>query len=73
MLDLKWIRENPEKFDAAMKSRSAPFKAIEILAIDEEKRKKTFLIQELQAKRNKMAQQIAEIKKVGGDILVFLE
>jgi seryl-tRNA synthetase len=73
MLDLKWIRENPEKFDAAMKSRSAPFKAIEILAIDEEKRKKTFLIQELQAKRNKMAQQIAEIKKVGGDILAFLE
>jgi len=73
MLDIKFIRENPEKFDAAMQARGANFKAAQILAIDEEKRKKTFLIQELQAKRNKFAKEIAEIKKAGGDAAALLE
>jgi seryl-tRNA synthetase len=73
MLDIKWIRENPEKFDAAMGARSNKIKAAEILAFDEEKRKKTFLIQELQAKRNKFAQEIAVVKKSGGDASAMLE
>jgi seryl-tRNA synthetase len=73
MLDIKWIRENPEKFDAAMIARSNETRALEILKFDEEKRKKTFLIQELQAKRNKFAKDIAEIKKAGGDASLLLE
>ena len=66
MLDIKWIRENPEKFDAAMQKRSATFKASDILTLDEEKRKKIFIIQELQTKRNKFAQEMAEAKKKSG-------
>jgi len=73
MLDIKWIRENPEKFDAAMIARGNENRALELLKFDEEKRKKTFLIQELQAKRNKFAKDIAEIKKAGGDASLFLE
>jgi seryl-tRNA synthetase len=73
MLDIKWIRENPEQFDAAMQRRNAEFRAAEILKFDEEKRKKTFLIQELQAKRNKFAQEIAAVKKSGGDASSLLE
>jgi seryl-tRNA synthetase len=73
MLDIKWIRENPEKFDAAMIARNNEIRAFELLKFDEEKRKKTFLIQELQAKRNKFAKDIAEIKKAGGDASSFLE
>ena len=73
MLDIKWIRENPEKFDAAMNARSSEFKAAEVLALDEEKRKKTFLIQELQAKRNKIAQDVAATKRAGGDASAILE
>ena len=73
MLDIKFIRENPEKFDAAMQARAVNFKASEILQLDEEKRKKTFFIQELQAKRNKFAQEIAVIKKSGGDANSLLE
>jgi seryl-tRNA synthetase len=73
MLDIKFIRENPEKFDAAMQARAVNFKASEILQLDEEKRKKTFFIQELQAKRNKFAQEIAVIKKSGGDVNSLLE
>ncbi len=73
MLDIKWIRENPEKFDAAMKARGAEFKALELLKFDEEKRKKTALIQDLQGKRNKFAQEIAVVKKSGGDASALLE
>lgn len=72
MLDIKWIRENPEQFDAAMQKRGADFLASEILKFDEEKRKKTFLIQELQAKRNKIAQEVGAIKKSGGDASALL-
>jgi len=73
MLDIKWIRENPDLFDAAMQKRNAEFRSQEILKIDEEKRKKTFLIQELQAKRNKLAQEVAVVKKSGGDASAILE
>ena len=73
MLDIKLIRENPEKFDAAMQKRSATFKASDILTLDEEKRKKTFLIQELQAKRNKFSQEIAVLKKSGEDAAALME
>ena len=73
MLDIKWIRENPEKFNAAMAARSNETRAEELLKFDEEKRKKTFLIQELQAKRNKSAKEIAEIKKAQGDASQLLE
>lgn len=73
MLDIKWIRENPADFDAAMQKRGADFKASEILKFDEEKRKKTALIQELQAKRNKFAQEIAAVKKSGQDASALLE
>lgn len=72
MLDIKLIRENPEKFDAAMQARGADFKAVELLKLDEEKRRKIFEMQELQARRNKLAQEIALVKKSGGDASVLL-
>lgn len=73
MLDIKWIRENPKNFDAAMNARGQEIRAAEILLLDEEKRKKISLIQELQAKRNKFAQEIAVVKKSGGDAAALLE
>ena len=33
MLDIKWIRENPEALDAALARRSAPPIAAEIVAL----------------------------------------
>ncbi len=73
MLDIKWIRENAEKFDAAMQARKASVKAADILAIDEEKRKKMFLIQELQAKRNNLAKEVANVKRAGGNADALFE
>ena len=73
MLDIKWIRENPAAFDAAMDKRNNNTRAETLLRIDEEIRKKTFLMQELQSQRNKIAKDIAEIKKSGGSVDLLLE
>ncbi|MDA0902588.1 MAG: serine--tRNA ligase [Proteobacteria bacterium] len=67
MLDIKWIKDNAEKFDAAMKSRNCDVKSADLINLDQEKRELTTKIQELQNKRNSLAKQIAQIKKNGGD------
>jgi len=73
MLDIKWIRENPAAFDAAMEKRNNNTRAETLLRIDEEIRKKTFLMQELQSQRNKIAKDIAQITKSGGSADLLLE
>lgn len=67
MHDIRFIRENPEKFDAALQRRGLSAKAKEILDLDVEKRAAQTEAQELQAKRNEASRQIGEIKKQGGD------
>ena len=47
MIDIKWIRENPQKFDNAMEARKLSIRASDLLILDEQKRKKIFLIQNL--------------------------
>ncbi len=73
MLDIKWIRQNPEGFDLAMQKRGANYRAAQIIALDEEKRQKQSLIQELQAKRNKLAGEIAVAKKSNLDASALME
>lgn len=73
MLDVKFIRENPEKFDAAMAARNCEIRAQSVIELDEERRKKLTLIQDLQAKRNQIAQEVPKVKKEGGDISALLE
>ncbi len=67
MLDIKWVRENPEAFDAAMQNRNQEIRAINLLKLDEEKRKIITQIQELQSDRNAIIGQIANLKKSGGN------
>lgn len=70
MLDIKLIRENPEKVKAAMKTRNKDMDAIvdEILAIDKQIRELTQKADALKAEQNAASKQIPQIKKEGGDI-----
>ena len=70
MLDIKLIRENPEKIKAAMKTRNKDMDAIvdEILAIDKQVRELTQKADALKAEQNAASKQIPQIKKDGGDI-----
>ncbi len=69
MLDIKLIRENPEKVKAAMKSRNKDMDALvdEVLAIDIERRKLTQVSDSLKKEQNDASREIPKIKKEGGD------
>ena len=67
MLDLKWIRENPEDFDAGLARRRLPPMAAEVLKLDEERRTHTKALQDMQARRNAASKEIGKAKGKGGD------
>ena len=67
MYDLRWIRENPEAFDAAMSARGVAPQAAEILARDEEARANRTKLQEMQNRRNALSKQIGAAKSKGED------
>ena len=67
MFDIKWIRDNPQAFDAGLKRRGiAPggdvkFSA-ELIALDEGRRKVITRLQEAQARRNAASKEIGKAK-----------
>lgn len=62
MLDIKWIRENPEAFDEGLKKRGLPPHSQRVLRLDAEKRDLITQIQELQQVRNDTAKALSQIK-----------
>ncbi len=67
MHDIKFIRENPAAFDAALARRNKPALSPEILALDEKRRSLQTSVQAWQARRNEASKEIGNVKKVGGD------
>ena len=70
MLDIKLIRENPQKVKDAMKTRNKDMDALvdEILEIDLKVRELTQKADALKAEQNAASKDIPRIKKEGGDI-----
>ena len=67
MLDLKWIRENPDTLDAALTRRGAVPVAAAVLDLDKRHRAITTDLQMLQSRRNEVSKQIGGVKAKGGD------
>jgi seryl-tRNA synthetase len=67
MHDLKAIRDNPEAFDVGLKRRGLPPMAVEILALDQERRRLVQAAEELQAKRNSLSKEIGRLKAKGDE------
>ncbi|OKH89870.1 serine--tRNA ligase [Thalassospira sp. TSL5-1] len=65
MHDIKWIRENPEAFDAAMSMRNADITAARLIDIDAERRRLMTEHQELLARRKTISGDIGKAKKNG--------
>ena len=65
MLDIKLIRENPEKINELLKRRNPELSVDEVLRIDEERRSVQKEADELRAKRKTESQKIGELKKKG--------
>ena len=86
MLDIKLIRENPEKINELLKRRNPNLSINEVIQIDIERRSMQTQADELRAKRKIESQKIGELKKQGentdeiqedvrkiGDEIKFLE
>ncbi len=67
MHDLKFIRDNPEKFDAGLQSRGLAPMSPEVLRMDAERRAFVTELQELQKARNDASKQIGAAKARGDD------
>lgn len=60
MLDIKWIRENPEALDAALAKRGAAAQAQQLIALDEARRSHVGQLQALQERRNAASKEIGK-------------
>ncbi|NRD90714.1 serine--tRNA ligase [Sphingopyxis sp. BSNA05] len=67
MHDIKYIRENPEDFDAALAKRGVEAVAQNILGLDEQSRALKTEIQEGQARRNEASKAIGKAKGQGDE------
>ena len=77
MLDLKWIRDNPEALDAALQKRGRspeePLLSVSVLEKDAAVRSILTDLQALQARRNEASREIGLAKKSGGDTAVLAD
>lgn len=73
MLDIKLIRENPEKISELLKRRNPNLSIDEVLQIDAERRAVQTQADELRAKRKAESQQIGELKKRGENTDIIQE
>lgn len=58
MLDIKWIRENPEALDAALAKRGAVPLSESLVALDEKRRSAVQKVQDMQSRRNAASKEI---------------
>lgn len=65
MLEAKFVRENPERVDAAMKARKSSWDVQEFLALDTKRRALIAQVEELQAKRNASSKNIGALMQQG--------
>ncbi len=65
MFDIKWIRDNPEEFDAGLKKRGLGPLSAEAVAIDQKRRAAITELQDLQSRRNEASKAIGAAKKTG--------
>ena len=67
MLDLKWIRDNPDAFDDGLKRRGTEPLSAMLLELDERHRSVLTEMQQAQARRNEASKQIGKAKASGDE------
>ena len=73
MFDIKWIRDNPREFDAGLIRRGLSPQAVEIVALDAERRKAVTAAQDIQSRRNALSKEIGAAKSKGDDAAGLIE
>ncbi|SDC66118.1 seryl-tRNA synthetase [Succiniclasticum ruminis] len=65
MLDIKFVRDNPEKVMEAVRKRNGELNLDEFLALDKERREITQQVEALKNERNTASKEIGKLKKAG--------
>ena len=73
MHDIRFIRENPALFDAALARRGLPALADEIVSLDSQRRALQTELQSLQSRRNDASKQIGALKSKGEDASALID
>ena len=73
MLDLKFIRENPEKVRQGMKAKGISLDLDRLLALDQERRKLLQEVERLKQERNRTNDEISRLKQKGGSFTPILD
>jgi seryl-tRNA synthetase len=73
MHDIKFIRENPAIFDAAMQRRGIGAMAAKLIKMDEEIRNNQTQLQVIQSRRNELAKAIGMAKSKGEDAAALMQ
>ena len=60
MLDIKWIRDNPEVLDKALSTRGAEPQSAVLIAADEKRRSLVQSLQDMQSRRNAASKEIGQ-------------
>lgn len=67
MLDLKFVRNNPDQIKAALNKRGTTVGLDNFLALEEQRRQKLVLVEQLKNRRNTVSEEIGRLKKQGTD------
>jgi seryl-tRNA synthetase len=73
VLDLKWIRDNPDKLRQVLAQRKSKLVLDDFFTLDTQRRKILTQLEQLQAERNKAADQIGRLKAQKGDVTAALK
>ena len=65
MLDMKFVRENPELVEKAMKNRNMDMNLDEFLTLEKQRREILQQVETLKSERNSVSQEISKMKKSG--------
>ncbi|MXY42088.1 MAG: serine--tRNA ligase [Rhodospirillaceae bacterium] len=68
MHDIRWIRDNPEAFDAALARRGLAPESASLIALDARRREAQTEAQTLQSERNALSKDIGRAKAEGRDV-----
>jgi seryl-tRNA synthetase len=73
MHDIRFIRDDGDAFDQALRRRNLPPQSASILKLDETRREMMTALQDLQQKRNEASRKIGDIKREGGDSKTIMD
>lgn len=67
MLDQKFVRENRDEVEAALKKRGSEVDLDRVIALDKRRRELLVLVETLKAERNRVSEEIGALKRDKGD------